>query len=338
MKSSSESFYSHYRRTNSREVFDGYPAERGVYDALVEMAAFSPKLAHRGRRVVTLQPGQLVVSLAELKKISGMSERSTRTLIGRLRNWSKIDIDSDTTSYMITICDYVNFGKSKIENDTVFDTSVTQVRHKHSENDTVFDTDKSDITYCYDEVITDSNFENDTVFDTALRIKEGKKDKEEILNPLSGGNSLARARPGDNDHHLGGEIKSAKDALRKAEEEIRFLKLRGSLGDDKLIAKVVQIAKEHFDESFRDHKTFAKRGFAGFDYNDLNLAVAGMIDEKGIDWTIAFGKWLPNYRRGNGGYPLKLKYLGTYRNAYESGKTIEDLTAMSRRYAELRGN
>lgn len=329
-------FFSFWRQSRESEVFNGHLEELGLLHRLTEMAAYAPKTVHRGNRIISLSPGQLLTNRRELMLMTGKSERSTRTLIARLEKWSKIAQENDRTGMLITILDYCDIRDSKNKNDRENDRNLTETCPSHFEFDRENDRDFKEVTYCYDEVITDSEFENDRENDRAL--KREKEKKGEKPNPLSGGNSLACARPGDNGHHLGGEVKSAKDALRKAEEEIRFLKLRGSLGDDKLVAKVTQFCKDRFDFAFRNDKTFAKRGHAGFEFLELNLAVSDLIDEKGIEWAGKFGDWLCEYKRANAGFPLKLDRMEQYRRNFEKGTSLEDLTAMSRRYAELRGN
>ncbi len=75
---------------------------------------------------ITIQRGQLITGRVKLHEITGLSERTIRTCINRLKSTNELTIKTTSKFSIITICNYDKYNNSKIPKDQQIDQQIDQ--------------------------------------------------------------------------------------------------------------------------------------------------------------------------------------------------------------------
>lgn len=93
-------------------------SEREAFLWLVSEASWKPRQVRAGRVVANLERGQLCASMAFMADAWGWKKSRVQRYIGRLRDASMIDTDTDTGQLVVTVCNYEKFQAPRYAGDT----------------------------------------------------------------------------------------------------------------------------------------------------------------------------------------------------------------------------
>lgn len=117
-------FVAVYREATSHPLFKGHADRLGAWMWLLMSAAWKPTQFDVSGKIVTLQRGQLSVSVRHLGEAWGWPKSNVDRFLTRLKTETMIETDSGTGRLIITICNYDKYQDVSERSGTLSGTQV----------------------------------------------------------------------------------------------------------------------------------------------------------------------------------------------------------------------
>ncbi len=123
-------FLKSHRKMLDNPLFQGRVDWLGAWVWLFHKARWRSSKYNLGGKIITLERGQLVVSLAQLERAWGMSKKQIRLVLARLEIDTMIVTAKGTAGTVITICNYEEY-QGETESEGTLEGTVEDTRRAH---------------------------------------------------------------------------------------------------------------------------------------------------------------------------------------------------------------
>ena len=106
-----------------------YPQKLLAVEILLRVSPFQTR-KNTGKKVVNIQPGQLLTSLSELCAYTGLTRQTVRTSLTRLQSLQFLDIETTQGQTLITLVNWEEYQGMDGTPNTDDNTDLTQTQHR----------------------------------------------------------------------------------------------------------------------------------------------------------------------------------------------------------------